>query len=186
VSTPSIATPVCSGAEPAHRELGAEVVTGRHFGQGLHGANRIVGDHATEGEQVAAAEHRLRADACLGLAKRWSVDDHRFDVGAGPLGNREGHLHALVGLHIHITSRQAVTDHGHEQAVRTRGHAGDLELPFAVRDRLLTGFLHPNEHRCERLLGTRLDDGAADGAGRDEEDQRGDGEHALSGCRSER
>ena len=56
--------------EPAHRELGAEVVAGRHAGQRLHGAKRIVGDEAAQREQLAAAEHRLARDAGLGLAKR--------------------------------------------------------------------------------------------------------------------
>ena len=123
-------------SEPAHRELGAEVVAGGDAGQHLHRAERIVGDQAAQREQIAAAEHGLARHARLRFAKRAARDRDVLDVGARAFRHRNRDVDRFARDDGDIAPDEAEADDRDEQRLRAGGHVGDLEAAVA----------HPRTH----------------------------------------
>ena len=119
------------GPEPAHRELGAEVVAGGDAGQHLHGAKRIVGDEPAQRQDLAAAQHRLARHAGLRFTKTAGADRDLLDVGARPFidGNRD--VDDIRPTDRHIAAHESVTDDRDEKGLRSDRHVGDLEPAVA-------------------------------------------------------
>ena len=150
------------GTETTNSEFRLEVVAGGDAGQHLHRAERIVGNEAAKGEQLAAVQHRLARHTGLRLAKRARADRDVFDVGAGAAGDWNRDVNGIRPTHRHITAHESVADDGDEQRLRSDGNVVDLELAVRVGERLLPCGLDLDEDSGERRAGARFDDGAGD------------------------
>ncbi len=121
---------------PTNRELAAEVVAGGDAGQDLHGAQRVVGEHAAQVEELGAAQHLRGRHGIGGRPEDVRPDRHGFAVGRRPLAeaHRQGRPVRRDG---HFPAEEGVTHHGHVQAMGTRREAVYTEAAVRVgQDRL--------------------------------------------------
>ena len=147
------------------RRTRREIVAGGNAGKDLHGAERIVGHESSEGEEIAAAKHRLTGNTRLRVAEYAADDGDVFDVGARAFRHRNPDVHSFARGNRHIPSHQPESHDGDEHGLQSGGNAGDLEAALGIRERLLARRLDLHEHRRERHAGPGFDDGAGDAAG---------------------
>jgi hypothetical protein len=133
---------------PADRELAAEVVSGGHAGQDLHGPERIVGEDAAEVLELGAAQHMGRGHGIGRRPEDVRGDRHALAVGGRPLA--ETHRYGRRARpHGHLAAEQGVAHDGDVEAMGARRQAVDAEAALSVRQDRFPGVLDDDQHLLE-------------------------------------
>ena len=151
-----------AGTEPAHRELGAEVVAGADAGQHMHGAKRIVRNEPAQRQDLAAAEHRLARHAGFRFAKAAAAHRDFLDIRARAFIDGNRHIDGLGRADRHFTAHQSELDDRDEEGLRADGHIEDFEPAVRIGKGLLPGGLDLNEDSRQRRARARFDDRSCD------------------------
>ncbi len=157
-------------AGAADRELAAEIVAGGDRRQHLHRPKRVVRQDAAQLLQLASADRVLGRDRRL---SSWDVpgtgspaDVHRFGVRASSLGEHDRHVGDSARRDRHGALDEDEVHGGDVELLIPDRHFRDLESPVVTGDHGTAGGLQAHRYAADAGAFLRVNDDAADGAGR--------------------
>ncbi len=150
----------------AKGEARVEIVVGADAGEALHGAQRVVGQHAGEVLGVVAGQDQ-RVGAILARGFEGS-GLHHHGLGAAESFGAEDDFEFLdiAGVQMEGTRHQVVADRRDVEHVIARRDGGDAEMAGVVGGNAIRAAGELDHHVGERFAAVRVHNRAADLAGR--------------------